>query len=181
MRVTTKKGDRGWTDLLFGGRVRKDHPRVEAVGTLDELTSFLGLAKCTTRRAWVRDILHAVQQDLFILNSEVMTLPRHLRRLRFRVTAERVKRLEGWLADCEKKMDLRGCCFLIPGGNAASALLDVCRSIARRSERQVVLLHCRREIPNPLILQYLNRLSDLLFLLARVEERKHVKFVARKA
>ena len=81
MSVTTGRGDSGWTDLLFGGRARKDSLRVHAVGTLDELNSLLGLAKASIRNRRTRQVIHAIQRDIFILSSELITLPRNLRRL----------------------------------------------------------------------------------------------------
>lgn len=180
MSVTTKRGDSGWTDMLFGGRVRKDHLRVHAVGTLDELNSLLGLAKATVRRKRLRRIIHAVQWDLFIVSSEVITLPRNLARLERRVDDKSVKRLNSLIVEFERKIKLEGCCFLIPGENKASALLDVCRTVARRAERLAVALRWRNNVPNRRVLAYLNRLSDLLYVLARSEERSHTKFVARE-
>ena len=179
MSVTTKRGDSGWTDMLFGGRVRKDHLRVHAVGTLDELNSLLGLAKATVRGKRLKRILHDVQWDLFIVGSELITPQRNLARLERRVDDLSVKRLERLVAEFERKVKLEGCCFLIPGENKASALLDVCRTVARRAERLAVALRRRKAVPNPRILAYLNRLSDLLYMLARSEEPSHTKFVAR--
>lgn len=181
MEVTTKKGDRGWTDLLFGGRVRKDDLRFDAVGTLDELNSFLGLAKCAARRAEIRKLIHVIQNDLFILCSELVTRPAALTRLEFRVDERRMLRLEEALREYQRKVPLKGCCFLIPGENESSARLDVCRTITRRAERLVVALRRRRCVPNRFVPVYLNRLSDLLYLLARAEEKKHRAFVARQA
>ena len=179
MSVTTKRGDSGWTDMLFGGRVRKDHLRVHAVGTVDELTSLLGLAKATVRGRRLKGILHDVQRDLFIVSSELITPPRSLARLERRVDEQSVKRLERLTAEFERKVKLEGCCFVIPGESKPSALLDVCRSVARRAERLAVALRRRRAIPNPRVLAYLNRLSDLLYMLARSEEPSHTKFAVR--
>jgi cob(I)alamin adenosyltransferase len=180
MSVTTGRGDSGWTDLLFGGRVRKDSPRVHAVGTLDELNSLLGLAKASIRDGKTRRMIHAVQRDIFVVGSELITLPRNLRRLELRVRDADVKRLEAWTSAIERKVKLTGCCFLIPGESATSALLDVCRTVARRAERLVVTLRRARAVPNRSVPVYLNRLSDLLYMMARTEERSHTPFIARK-
>jgi cob(I)alamin adenosyltransferase len=180
MSVTTGRGDSGWTDLLFGGRARKDDLRVHAVGTLDELNSLLGLAKASIRDKKTRQVIHAIQRDVFILSSELITLPRNLRRLELRVGAADVKRLEAMTAAIERKVKLTECCFLIPGGSATSALLDVCRTVARRAERLVVALRRTKAVSNRSVAIYLNRLSDLLYMLARTEEPSHTPFVARK-
>ena len=180
MSVTTKRGDSGWTDLLFGGRVRKDDLRIHAVGTLDELNSLLGLAKASIRAEKTRQAIHAIQRDIFIVSSELITLPRNLRRLELRVDDAHVKRLEALTAALERKVKLTECCFLIPGESATSALLDVCRTVARRAERLVVALRRGKAVPNRSVPVYLNRLSDLLYMLARTEERSHKPFIARK-
>jgi cob(I)alamin adenosyltransferase len=180
LSVTTRRGDSGWTDLLFGGRVRKDDLRIHAVGALDELNSLLGLAKASIRARKTRRAIHAVQRDIFVVSSELITLPRNLRRLELRVADADVKRLEALTAAIERKVKLTECCFLIPGESATSALLDVCRSVARRAERLVVALRRRKAVSNGSVPVYLNRLSDLLYMMARAEERHHTRFIARK-
>ncbi len=180
MSVTTGRGDSGWTDLLFGGRARKDDLRIHAVGTLDELNSLLGLAKASIRDKKTRQTIHSIQRDIFIVSSELITLPRNLRRLELRVDDSYVKRLEASTAALERKVKLTECCFLIPGESATSALLDVCRTVARRAERLVVALRRAKAVPNRSVPVYLNRLSDLLYMMARTEERSRKPFVARK-
>ncbi len=180
MSDTTGRGDAGWTDLLFGGRARKDDLRIHAVGTLDELNSLLGLAKASIRDRKTRQAIHAIQREIFIVSSELITLPRNLRRLELRVDDGYVKRLEALTAALERKVKLTECCFLIPGESATSALLDVCRTVARRAERLVVALRRAKAVPNRSVPVYLNRLSDLLYMLARTEERNHKPFIARK-
>lgn len=180
MSITTGGGDKGWTGLLFEGRARKDDPRIEAVGALDEACSWIGLAKTAMRSAADRRLLHACQEDLFIVGSECVTLPRNVRRLKLRIGPEHVNRLEVELRRLEKALKLEGCCFLIPGENRASALLDVARCVVRRAERRVTTLRRGNGAPNPLLPVYLNRLSDLLYLLARKAEKKRGVFVARK-
>jgi cob(I)alamin adenosyltransferase len=178
MSVSTGKGDRGRTGLLFGHRVPKDSARIEANGTLDELNAILGLAKAAIRRKWVKDIIHTCQRDIFIASSEIASLPRELPRLELRIDKERITWIESTIHDLEKTLTLEVCCFLIPGGNEREALLDVARCVARRAERLVVGLHRKKAVPNARVLAYLNRLSDLLWLLARAEEQKHVPFKA---
>ena len=179
MSVTTKTGDQGWTKLLFDRRIRKDDRRVEAYGAVDELNSFLGLAKAKLRSRSAKKLIHSVQWELFIVGSELATLPRDLKRLELRVDEKRVRRLEEEIAKREKRLKLEHCCFLIPGDNETSALLDVCRCVCRRAERAVVRLRARKGVTNPLVPIYLNRLSDLLFLLAHAEEKKHEVFSAK--
>ena len=180
MTSGTKMGDRGYTELLFGRRVRKDDPRVEACGTLDELNAFMGLAKASVRRKWVKALLHSCQRDLFIVASELAALPRDLRRLEFRVDEARVRRIEEEIETLEQKVKQEDGCFLIPGESKTSALLDVCRCVTRRAERQAVAIRRRMAVPQP-VAAYLNRLSDLLYLLARCEEKTRARFVAGAA
>jgi len=178
MGITTKRGDGGWTDLLFGGRVRKDDPRIEACGALDELNAFLGLARASVRGRTLKRLLLQIQRDLFIVGSEVVVSRRGAAKLEYRVDHERLRRIEEHLSAIESRLRQTECCFIIPGGSPTSALLDVCRCVARRAERRVATMHRRRMLFNPLVLAYLNRLSDLLFLLARSEEKRHMGFVA---
>jgi cob(I)alamin adenosyltransferase len=175
-----KTGDLGWSELLFGRRVRKDDPRLCAVGTLDELNSFLGLAKCRARRKRAKELIHSCQYDLFIVGSELAAMPQDLRRLEFRVDEAMVRRIEQELQELERRVKLEECCFLIPGESEASALLDVCRCVARRAEREVVAIRRRMAVPQR-VLVYLNRLSDLLYLLARSEGKARTPFVAGRA
>jgi cob(I)alamin adenosyltransferase len=178
MKVTTKSGDRGRTDLLFGGRERKDGPRMEAVGAVDELNSLLGLVKTEYRRGRMRTAIETVQKDLFILSSELVVRKGLERKLEFRVDRARMDRLEKLLSDAERRAPKLDCCFLIPGGSRKSALLDVCRAVARRAERRAFTLRRAKALRNPLVPIYLNRLSDLLFLLARAEEKRPRRFTA---
>jgi len=170
MKITTKKGDRGLTRLLSGRRVRKDHPRLEAVGALDELNSFLGLAKSGIRRKWIRHILEECQRDVFTAGSEAACDPRDLRKLRERIGSREVERLEERIESAEKRLPAGSFSFALPGLTRTSALLDVARCTARRAERLLVALEGKKGVRNPHLLAYFNRLSDLLWLLARVEE-----------
>lgn len=180
MRVTTKTGDKGYTELLFNRRVRKNDVRIEACGALDELISFLGLAKASTRKKSVKKLLHSCQVDLFVVCSEIAALPSHLWKLELRVDEARVQRVEEEIVRLEKKGKQKEFCFVIPGENRTSALLDVCRCIARRAERRVLTIRRRLTVPR-LVMVYLNRLSDLLYLLARSEEKAHTPFTGGHA
>ncbi len=180
MKIATKKGDSGWTRLCFNRRVRKDNPRLHACGTLDELASFLGLAKRKVRKKRIKEMIHSIQEDIILLCSELATLPRDLRKLERRVDRAMVERLEERIEKLERKTKLRGCRLIIPGETETSALLDICRCIARRAERWVASLRSRKAVASPLILKYVNRLSDLLYLLARTEEETHTRSVRKK-
>jgi len=176
--ITTKSGDRGYTRLRHGRRVRKDDMRIEACGALDELNSFLGLAKVSIRRKWVKGLIQSCQEDLFIVGAELASLPLDAKRLKHRVDDDMIERLEGALRHVEEKFARRGgtdptsAAFIVPGDTKTSALLDICRSIARRAERGVIRIRRRISVPQE-ILVYLNRLSDILYLLARYEDKPH--------
>ena len=180
MSITTRTGDRGWTKTLFDRPLRKDDRRVEAYGTLDELNSFLGLAKTSVRSVRVRKLIERCQRDLFIVASEVAALPRDIGKLEYRTTTGTVEWIEGEIRALERRLSLEGCCFLIPGESRSGALLDVARCVTRRAERLAVALHREGKLAERQPLVYLNRLSDLLYLLARAEEKKHKPFVAGK-
>ncbi|OGX16865.1 MAG: ATP:cob(I)alamin adenosyltransferase [Omnitrophica WOR_2 bacterium RBG_13_44_8b] len=172
MAITTKKGDGGMTSLYGGVRVSKDHKRLEACGSLDELCSFLGLSKSLTKDKAFKKMLASIQEDLFVICSELATSSKFLHKLKTRIDKTHVARLERFLANLESKKipGLRG--FRIPGDNLLSSSLDICRTVARRSERHTVALKRKRLLLNKLIIIYLNRLSDLLFLLARRYDRR---------
>lgn len=163
------------TGLLFGGRERKDSPRMEALGDLDELNSFLGLAKCDFRRGALRQVLEEVQEDLIVLSSELVVSKGREKELKRRIDQSCMDRLQLRIAEAERRNPIEGRSFSIPGENRASALLDVCRAIARRAERRVITLQ-RKARTNPLPARYLNRLSTLLFILARAAEPRHNQY-----
>ncbi|OGL46831.1 MAG: ATP:cob(I)alamin adenosyltransferase [Candidatus Schekmanbacteria bacterium RBG_16_38_11] len=175
MSIVTKKGDKGMTSLYWGGRIRKDHIRVETYGTLDELCTFLGLAKSLIKERETKKILESVQKDLFIIGSEIAAKPKYVGKLEYRIDSSYVKRLEESIKDLEERIKFEGCCFLLPGENFISATLDIARTITRRAERRIVTLKNKKIFKNPYILPYMNRLSDLLYLLARCYEKKHRK------
>ena len=168
MRFFTGRGDDGTTDLL-GARVTKDDPRIEALGALDEATSAIGLARSMVMEDRVGDDLVAVQRDLYQIMAE-LAFTSELRPAAYDLAAERVD----WVGDetdaLAATVDLARE-FILPGESTPGAALDVARSVTRRAERQVVALtHAGQEV-NPTILGYLNRLSSLLFIAARVEDR----------
>ena len=171
MSIVTKKGDRGKTSLFLGGVVAKDDPRVELEGVLDELCSYLGVCKSLVKGGCVKKQLESLQKDLFIIGAEVATTVRHLKKLSCRVSKADNERLEKLIEEIEAKRRPQDRTFILPGENLVSSVLDVSRTIARRAERRAVTLAKKSVLRNPYILIYLNRLSDLLYLLARKCER----------
>ena len=175
MSITTKTGDQGITSLYGGARVPKDDLRVELYGSLDELCSFLGSCKSLIRQKKQKKLLESIQKELFILGSEIAAKAKLLSKLKKRINNRHIINLEKEIKAIEKKNILQECCFYLPGENFLSAALDISRTVARRVERQVVTLKRKKLLKNPYILIYLNRLSDLLYLLARAHEKKHRK------
>ena len=164
-RIYTRAGDAGETSLGDGSRVPKTDLRIEAYGTVDELNSFVGAALAGEVPDEFRPWLEQVQNDLFDLGADLSVPLEDERRERLRVTGEQVERLEG-LCDLvnERLVPLKS--FVLPGGTEASARLHVARAVCRRAERLSVALAAEHGV-NPAALAYLNRLSDLLFILAR--------------
>jgi cob(I)alamin adenosyltransferase len=168
-RIYTKTGDDGTTGLLYGGRVPKDDLVTEAYGTTDEAVAVLGLARSLTEDPAMQADLLALQRELFVVGADLATNPRERKKLEAEVslvTDRMVKRLERRIDDLVEERPLPQV-FIVPGANPASAAIDAARAVIRRAERDVVALeHAQREV-NPELRRYLNRLSDLLFVLAR--------------
>ncbi|MCS6829033.1 MAG: cob(I)yrinic acid a,c-diamide adenosyltransferase [Armatimonadota bacterium] len=165
MRIYTRTGDNGTTGLIGGQRVSKDSPRVEAYGSVDELNAHLGLA-LVHLQAHERfcHILQQVQNDLFVIGSELAT-PTNRKPVVAPVSEQQVQALERCIDELEAGLEpLRH--FILPGGAPASAALHVARAVCRRAERRVVTLF-HIEPGNSFIITYLNRLADLLFVMAR--------------
>jgi cob(I)alamin adenosyltransferase len=164
-RIYTRAGDRGETSLGDGSRVSKVDPRIEAYGTVDEVNSLLGFALAAPElpeefRPW----LEQIQNDLFDVGAD-LSVPLEDERERLRVRQDQVDRLEELCDDVNARLEpLKS--FVLPGGGEAAARLHVARAVCRRAERAVVGL-AEEEDVNPVALAYLNRLSDLLFILAR--------------
>jgi cob(I)alamin adenosyltransferase len=173
MKIYTKTGDTGDTGLFGGGRVAKNHPRVEAYGDVDELNAVLGVVRSTDPLPRVDDIVLPIQRDLFAIGALLATpnlekMQQHLTKAR--IDDERIADLERAIDDGDAELEpLRA--FIIPGGAPKAAALHVARTVCRRAERRVVELAGETEIP-PIVVIYLNRLSDLLFTLARVVNRR---------
>lgn len=168
-RVTTRTGDDGFTGLLGSDRVAKWDPRLEANGTLDEATSALGLARALGTMPDVRDTVLALQKDLYLLMGELATPPEHYQRLNLRITEAHVAALDARIESFKQRVEI-GNVFIIPGTTVAGGALDVARAVVRRAERAVAKLLHDRVIENVSVLHFLNRASDLVFVLARVEE-----------
>lgn len=173
MKIYTRTGDQGDTGLFGGGRVGKDDPRVEAYGGVDELNASLGLVRAIESVPRVDEVIVGVQRDLFSIGALLATpdtakMAEHLAKAR--LDNDRIAQLEHAIDDCERELEpLRA--FIVPGGTPKAAALHVARTVCRRAERQVVALRRDVEIPE-LVVTYLNRLSDLLFMLARVANRR---------
>jgi len=162
-KIYTRTGDAGTTGLADGSRVAKDAPRIEAIGDIDELNSVIGLLLCEEMPAAIRACLGGVQHDLFDLGGE-LSVPGHAI-----MSEAHSQRLEEALDAFNAKLPaLKD--FILPGGSRAASLAHVARTVCRRAERTLVAL-AETEPPAPPILQYVNRLSDLLFVLARTLNR----------
>lgn len=168
MRIYTRTGDAGETGLFAGGRVAKDHPRVAAYGDVDELNAALGMAMTLAPAADDRELLETIQRDLFTIGSELATPdPAKLAQALSgpRVGEAHVAVLERAIDACEAALEpLRN--FILPGGTSKAAAFHLARTVCRRAERAVVRLAHETTVSAD-ILKYLNRLSDLLFVLAR--------------
>jgi cob(I)alamin adenosyltransferase len=170
--IVTKGGDAGETSLLYGGRVAKDDPRTEAYGALDEAISALGLARALCTQAAVQERILGLQRECFTVGAELATgrgqrpkLQAHFPTLK----PEAADALEEEVHQLEATVGLPDG-FVIPGGSPGAAALDLGRTLVRRAERRAVTLQRQGDLENPEVLRYLNRLSDLLFMLARQEE-----------
>ncbi|MDE3066919.1 MAG: cob(I)yrinic acid a,c-diamide adenosyltransferase [Verrucomicrobiota bacterium] len=170
MSIVTKTGDSGTTALMYGRRVPKTHPRVEACGTVDELNAALGLARAGAGQDFVHDNLLAIQKDLIVLMGEVGVAPedspRYARDGHPPVTPEMTARLDTLVRKIESQ-HIRFQGWATPGATPGAAALDMARTICRRAERRVCALRDAGEPPNAEVIIYLNRLSDLLWLMAR--------------
>ena len=175
MSIVTKRGDQGMTALMYNRQISKCHPRVEAYGAVDELNAALGLARAAAEHDLLRERLASLQKDLVLLMGELATamedLPRYVKDGHSLVTPVLTATLEKWIKELEAaNVPAKG--WATPGANTASASLDLARTICRRAERRVCALQEATQLDNPEIVIYLNRLSDLLWLLARWVEAK---------
>lgn len=170
-RIYTRTGDDGTTGMLHGGRISKADAAAEAYGTVDEAVALLGLARTLSQDGGLREGLLAIQRELFVVGADLAANPAARSRLEPEVslvTEAMVRRLETWIDELVLAHPMPRA-FVVPGANAAAAALDVSRAVVRRAERRVVEMRDGGAEVNEVILRYLNRLSDLLFVLARVE------------
>ena len=169
MKIYAKTGDAGQTGLFGGGRVYKDDPRVEAYGEVDELNAFLGAARAVEVMPRIDEVLVPIQRDLFSIGALLATpnlekIHDHLAKAQ--IDDARIVSLEKEIDACDRELEpLRA--FIVPGGTPKAASLHIARTVCRRAERRVIHLQKEVEIPQ-IVVVYLNRLSDLLFTLARV-------------
>jgi cob(I)alamin adenosyltransferase len=173
MKIYTRTGDAGETGLFGGGRVDKDHPRVEAYGDVDELNATLGLVRALEPMPRIDEVIVPIQRDLFAIGALLATPDRDKMRAsleKARIDESRIRELEAAIDQCAAELEpLRS--FIVPGGTAKAASLHVARTVCRRAERRVVALQQSEELP-PIVVVFLNRVSDLLFMLARVANRR---------
>jgi cob(I)alamin adenosyltransferase len=170
-KVTTGTGDTGYTGLLGEQRVPKYDARPDTFGTVDEATSALGLARAAAQDPKVKEIIYRIQQELYLLMAELATPPENYEKMGFRMTVEHVQRLEQVEEELKREVEIPNK-FIIPGDTLDGAALDLARTIIRRAERMAVKLLHDGVIENGEVVRYLNRLSDLVFILARYVEVK---------
>ncbi len=172
MSIVTKTGDTGVTKLIFGETVSKGDLRMEACGAIDELNAFLGLARAFCDDTAINACLECLQRETFIVGAEMATPPEQTGRLKQRVDTGMTAAAETHIARIEATPGLLDD-WALPGATQAGAAIDVARTVARRAERCAVRLHAAGALPNPELLRYLNRISDLLWLLGRSYEMSH--------
>jgi cob(I)alamin adenosyltransferase len=175
MSIVTKTGDKGETSLMYGRRVSKSDPRVDAYGCVDELTAALGLTQSISNEKFLSEEILAAQKDLIVVMGELATIPqdreRYIKDGFHLTTAAMVDRITAVIVDLEKDKSLYPKDWVIPGATSISATLDFARTTCRRAERHIAAFMVDDKDFNPEILRYLNRLSDLLWVLARYAER----------
>ena len=174
MKIYTRTGDDGTTGLLYGGRVAKDSPAIEVNGAVDEAQAALGLARAEAERGSELDqVLLGLERDLWVLMAEVATAPENRRKLKpgaSSVTPDMVRALEDHIDTLGARFEMPTE-FVVPGQNRVSAALDVARTVVRRAERVLI---SAGPLPDSHVGPYLNRLSDLLWTMARWQEGEHL-------
>ena len=173
-KVYTRGGDSGETGLLYGGRVKKNDPRTDAYGTIDETVSALGIGRSFSKEPKVKEIILKLQKDLFAVGAELATDVEHYDKFREHfvpVNDQMVDQIEDLIDELQEEFELPPF-FVLPGATPGSAGIDLARSVLRRAERLVVHLEQSGSIKQgSAVLPYINRVSDLLFILARYEDR----------
>lgn len=171
MKIYTKTGDKGETSILTGVRISKNSPIIQAYGTIDELNSFIGLAVTEVKNDQIKQLLEKIQNQLFLVGADLSSPDKKNSK-----KLEEFRIPEGFYTEAEEAIDhyesqleeLKN--FILPGGSRASAVLHVCRTITRRAERKVVAMKEAVNVDENIII-FLNRLSDLFFVLARCENK----------
>jgi cob(I)alamin adenosyltransferase len=172
MKIYTKTGDDGTTGLLYGGRVQKDDAATDAYGTSDEAVAALGIARARIAEPKLAELILRIQRELFVVGAELATAPENRSKLKPEtslVTAEMVGALETVIDEYTAKFEMPEE-FVVPGETETSAAIDLARAIVRRCERLAVGMARDGRLDGSEVVRYLNRLSDLLFVLARYEE-----------
>jgi cob(I)alamin adenosyltransferase len=170
-KVTIGTGDTGYTSLLGDQRVPKYDPRPDTYGTVDEATSALGLARSLTADVRAREVILGMQRDLYVLMAELATPPENQLAVGMRITSEHVRHLEEVEEALKRDVEIAQK-FVIPGDSPDGAALDLARTIVRRAERMTTRLLHDGVTHNGEVVRYLNRLSDVVFILARYVEAK---------
>lgn len=172
MRISTKTGDKGETSLLGGERVRKHDARIEAYGDVDELNAMIGVSLSFAENPAIREVLSQVQHDLFTIGAELASLTSKPLEVEIpRITAEHLEFLNKTVETAEGALPEQKS-FILPSGTPSASHLHLARTMCRRAERHVAALNNEM---NPLIIKYLNRLSDVIYLFARAENHGKVE------
>lgn len=167
-KVYTKRGDKGQTDLLGGSTARKDSLKVEAYGCIDETSSFIGLARYYTKNKVIKERLKEIQNKLLVLGGLLASDEKGKEMMKDQIKEEDIKLLEEYIDEYNQKLPpLKH--FILPGDEEVATHFHVARTVVRRAERRIVSLAAQEDL-NPLIQKYVNRLSDLMFVLARYSE-----------
>jgi len=176
MSIYTKTGDKGTTSLFDNKRVPKDHIRVESYGTIDELVSFLGLAKNFMEDEEIYALIQEIQNKLFTVAANLATEDKD--KIKYHIVEDDIKFLEDNIDKYMNRID-NPTGFIVPGSGIKSGYLHVCRTICRRAERRIITLSMQADV-DPMVIKYVNRLSDLIYALARFLEEKEVKVDYKK-
>ena len=172
-KIYTKGGDEGDTGLLYGGRVSKSDPRCEAYGAVDDAVSALGLARALVKTDKLKGMIWGIQTDLFTVGAELATDLNYHETFKKHfsvITPDMIEQIEQMIDELTEEITLPRA-FIIPGASQASAAMDIARSVLRRAERRTVDLNNLGLLANLEVLRYLNRLADLVFTMARYEDR----------
>lgn len=165
-KVTTGAGDNGYTGLLGEDRLPKYHPRIEALGDVDEASSLLGVVRSLVGSGFIADLIRDLQSSLYLVMADIAVAPDSADRFEPRVTKEMIGLVEENIEQMKRRVDI-GNRFIVPGDSTAGAAIDLARAVIRRAERSVVRLAHDDELHNPRVTIFLNRASDLAFVIAR--------------